>query len=95
MAECLQKSLSEAKVQIEDVDIFLFHQANLKINSKVAQILGIPEEKVYNTIQEYANTTAATIPLGMDKAMRDHIIKDVFHAVLNGLHSDVEAEEKV
>ena len=71
MAECLQKSLSEACVEIEDVDIFLFHQANLKINSKVAEILGIPREKVFNTIQDYANTTAATIPLGMDRAMKE------------------------
>ena len=38
-------------------------QANLRINSKVAEVMGIPEEKVFNTIQKYGNTTSGTIPL--------------------------------
>ncbi|MBC7711715.1 MAG: ketoacyl-ACP synthase III [Rhizobacter sp.] len=75
MAECLQHSCKEAGVTLADVDVFLFHQANLRINSKVAEMLQIPESKVFNTIQNYGNTTAATIPLGMDDAMKAGVLK--------------------
>jgi 3-oxoacyl-[acyl-carrier-protein] synthase-3 len=70
MAETLMNSCKEQGVSIEDVDLFLFHQANLRINSKVAEVLKIPEEKIFNTIQKYGNTTAATIPLGMHDAIK-------------------------
>lgn len=75
MAECLLHSCKEAGVTLNDVDVFLFHQANLRINSKVAEMLGIPESKVFNTIQNYGNTTAATIPLGMDDAIKAGVLK--------------------
>lgn len=75
MTECLQSACKEAQVELADVDLFLFHQANLRINSKVAEDLGIPENKVFNTIQRYGNTTAATIPLGMDDALKAGVLK--------------------
>lgn len=75
MAECLVQSCKESGVSLGDIDIFLFHQANLRINSKVAEMLSIPEEKIFNTIQKYGNTTAATIPLGMDDAMKAGVLK--------------------
>lgn len=75
MAECLLAACKSANVELSDIDCFLFHQANLRINSKVAEMLNIPEEKVFNTIQKYGNTTAATIPLGMDDAMKAGVLK--------------------
>ncbi|MBC7539236.1 MAG: ketoacyl-ACP synthase III [Bacteriovorax sp.] len=75
MAECLGSVCQEANVNLADVDLFLFHQANLRINSKVAEMLSIPEEKIFNTIQNYGNTTAATIPLGMDDAIKAGVLK--------------------
>lgn len=75
MAECILKACEEAGVNLQDIDVFLFHQANLRINSKVAEILSIPESKVFNTIQNYGNTTAATIPLGMDDAIKAGVLK--------------------
>lgn len=75
MAEVLMESLQASNTDINDVDLFLFHQANLRINQKVAEILRIPEEKVFNTIQDYANTTAATIPIGMDVAISEGKLK--------------------
>jgi len=57
-------------IRLEDLDLFLFHQANLRINEMVAKQLGIPAEKVFNTIQKFGNTTAATIPIGMDEAIK-------------------------
>lgn len=75
MSECLTDACKEAGVSLHDVDLFLFHQANLRINSKVAEMLSIPENKVFNTIQNYGNTTAATIPLGMDDAIKAGVLK--------------------
>lgn len=75
MAECLTSSVTSAGMTLADVDLFLFHQANLRINSKVAEMLSIPEEKIFNTIQHYGNTTAATIPLGMDDAIKAGVLK--------------------
>lgn len=75
MAECLIQAVSSANITLADVDLFLFHQANLRINLKVAEMLSIPEEKVFNTIQNYGNTTAATIPLGMDDAIKAKVLK--------------------
>lgn len=75
MSECLVDACKDAGVTLNDVDLFLFHQANLRINSKVAEMLSIPEAKVFNTIQNYGNTTAATIPLGMDDAIKAGVLK--------------------
>ncbi len=70
MCEALMLSLETNKVKLEDIDLFLFHQANLRINQMIAQELKIPEEKIFNTIQKYGNTTAATLPIGMSDAVK-------------------------
>ena len=45
------------------------HQANLRINQMVAQMIGLPAEKTHNNIQKYGNTTAASIPICMHEAI--------------------------
>lgn len=70
MCECMMLALETNKLKLEDIDLFLFHQANMRINQMVAQELKIPEDKVFNTIQKFGNTTAATIPIGMAEAVR-------------------------
>jgi 3-oxoacyl-[acyl-carrier-protein] synthase-3 len=70
MPEAVKEALTANELSISDIDLFIFHQANLRINEMVAKQLGIPEEKVFNTIQKYGNTTAATIPLGLDGAVK-------------------------
>lgn len=69
MSEVLLESLQANQTKLEEVDLFLFHQANLRINEAVAQQLGIPWDKVFNTIDKYGNTTAATLPIGMYDAI--------------------------
>ncbi len=63
MPEVIEEALQHNKCSVEDVDLFLFHQANLRINEFVAQKLGIPEGKVYNNIQRYGNCSSASIPM--------------------------------
>lgn len=69
MSEVLVECLEANRTNISEVDLFLFHQANLRINEAVAHELSIPWEKVFNTIENYGNTTAATLPIGMHDAI--------------------------
>jgi 3-oxoacyl-[acyl-carrier-protein] synthase-3 len=55
----------------EDVDLFVPHQANLRINELVARKLEIPMDKVVTTIDRFGNTTAASIPLSLSEAVGD------------------------
>lgn len=70
MPEAILEALEKNGKTVADVDLFLFHQANLRINEMVGKQLGIPQDKIFNTIQKFANTTAATIPIGMDEAIK-------------------------
>lgn len=70
MPEAILEALEKNGKRIDEVDLFLFHQANLRINEMVGKQLGIPPEKIFNTIQKFANTTAATVPIGMDEAIK-------------------------
>jgi len=70
MPEAIQEALKQNSLSVSDVDLFVFHQANLRINEAVGKQLGISEDKIFNTIQKFGNTTAATIPLGLDEAIK-------------------------
>lgn len=70
MPEVLRETLDVAGVKLDDVDLFLFHQANLRINEFVAQQLGIPLEKCPSNIQRYGNCSAASIPMLLTEADR-------------------------
>ncbi len=71
MPEVARSVLAEAELEPSDIDLFVPHQANLRINQMVCQKLGIPEEKTVANIEKYGNTTAATIPLGLSEAWRE------------------------
>jgi 3-oxoacyl-[acyl-carrier-protein] synthase-3 len=68
MPEVAHEVLKIAEIRPNDVDLFVPHQANMRINQMVAQKLGLPPEKVVHNIERYGNTTAATIPIGLSEA---------------------------
>ncbi|MBI4815052.1 MAG: ketoacyl-ACP synthase III [Deltaproteobacteria bacterium] len=68
--ETLLKSLAKAELRVEDIDLFIPHQANLRISESVQKTLGLPDEKVFNNIDRYGNTTAASIPIAIDECKR-------------------------
>jgi 3-oxoacyl-[acyl-carrier-protein] synthase III len=70
MTSSAREILNKNGYKLEDVSLFLFHQANLRINERVQKMLEIPDEKVIHNIQKYGNTTAATIPLLWDEAVK-------------------------
>lgn len=75
MVLATQKALGETGLGWGEIDWFVPHQANLRINEAVVQYAEIPPEKVLNTIQFYGNTTAATVPLTLDHWRREGKVK--------------------
>ncbi len=75
MPEVLLETLNAASLKLEDVDLFLFHQANLRINEYVAQQLGVPAEKCLSNIERYGNCSAASIPMLLDEAVRGGLLE--------------------
>jgi 3-oxoacyl-[acyl-carrier-protein] synthase-3 len=71
LADVLTEVLAAAGLTSEDVDWVVPHQANARILDATARKLGLPAEKVVVTVDEHANTSAASVPLAFDKAVRD------------------------
>ncbi len=68
MPDAVQTILKRNGYTLDDVDLLIMHQANLRINEAVQKKLELPDEKVFNNIQRYGNTTAATLPLAFHEA---------------------------
>ena len=68
MPEAVEQILAENGYGLDDLDLLVMHQANLRINEAVQKRLGLPDEKVYNNIMKYGNTTAATLPMAFHEA---------------------------
>lgn len=75
ISDAILAAAADAGVEVSEVDWFIPHQANLRILEGVARRLGIDEQKVVTTVSEHANTSAASIPLALDAAVRDGRIK--------------------
>ncbi|MBK8266635.1 MAG: ketoacyl-ACP synthase III [Nannocystis sp.] len=71
MPEVALSVLGRSGMTIAEVDLFVPHQANMRINQMVAARLGIAEDRVVHNIQRYGNTTAATIPIGISESWRE------------------------
>jgi 3-oxoacyl-[acyl-carrier-protein] synthase-3 len=76
MDEMARDALAKAGQEIEDVDLLIPHQANLRIIAATAKRLGISMEKVFVNVNRYGNTSAASVPLALDEARREGRIKD-------------------
>jgi 3-oxoacyl-[acyl-carrier-protein] synthase-3 len=75
MVMSANRALRESELTWNDIDWFVPHQANLRINEAVVQYGEIPPEKALNTIQCYGNTTAATVPLTIDHYRKEGKVK--------------------
>jgi len=70
MRDVTLQALAEAHVELDAVELFIPHQANLRINELVQRTIKVPAERFYNNIARLGNTTAATIPIGIDECRR-------------------------
>lgn len=74
--EVINEVLQDQGYTPEDIDLFIPHQANLRISQFVQRKLRLPDDKVWNNIQRYGNTTAATIPIALGEAWEAGKVKD-------------------
>ena len=76
MTECTEEALKANNLSKDDVDWVVPHQANVRILETTIKTLGIPAEKLISTVDRHANTSAASIPLALDVAVKDGRIKN-------------------
>jgi 3-oxoacyl-[acyl-carrier-protein] synthase III len=90
MPEAVRAVCESAGVRVEDIDVLLIHQANLRIVEAIAKQLSMPPEKVPHNIERYGNTTAGTLPILFHECVENGTIKPgmliCFTALGSGLH---------
>ncbi len=79
------EALSKAELASEQVDWLIPHQANIRIMTSTCRKLGLPQERMIVTVDEHGNTSAASIPLALDVAVRDGRIKRGQHVLIEGV----------
>jgi len=71
LEESAREALAANGLEVKDLDAYIAHQANVRILSHVAKKLGLPDSKCIVTVDRHANTSAASVPLALDVAVRD------------------------
>jgi 3-oxoacyl-[acyl-carrier-protein] synthase III len=84
LCDTIQDVLKDAEKSAEDVDLYLPHQANIRIINAACDVLRIPRQKVYNNLEKYGNTSAGSIPLALDEAIADGKLRSGQLALLSG-----------
>jgi len=74
--EVIMEALNTVGLQPSDIDMFVPHQANLRISQFVAKKMGLGEDQVWNNIQKFGNTTAASVPIALCEAWESGAVKD-------------------
>jgi 3-oxoacyl-[acyl-carrier-protein] synthase-3 len=90
MPSAVRQVCASAGIAVEQIDMLLIHQANLRIVEAVGKVLGLPNEKVPHNIERYGNTTAGTLPILYHECLQDGRIKPgmtvCFTSLGSGLH---------
>jgi 3-oxoacyl-[acyl-carrier-protein] synthase-3 len=76
LEEIARETLAANHLQVEDLDLYVPHQANMRILKAVMERLGLPLEKVMLNLEHYGNTSAASIPIALDEAVRAGRVRD-------------------
>ena len=74
--EVIHEALMANNLKPQDISLLIPHQANLRISQYIQQKMELPDDKVYNNIMRYGNTTAASIPIALSEAWQEGRIKD-------------------
>ena len=80
-----QKLLDEVGMTVDDVDVYVPHQANIRIIDHAARKLGFPPEKVVVNVQKYGNTSSGSIPLALADAAADGRLKPGAKVLMTGM----------
>jgi 3-oxoacyl-[acyl-carrier-protein] synthase-3 len=84
MVQASRSALDRAGLTIDQVDLFIPHQANLRIIDAGIERLGIPKARTLVTLDRFANTAAATIPIALDEAVRDGRVVSGMNVLMTG-----------
>lgn len=84
LKDTVAEVLRLARCGLADVDLVVFHQANLRIIDAAVEELGLDRAKVYNNLQRYGNTAAASIPLALDEAFQEGRIEPGSRVLMSG-----------
>jgi 3-oxoacyl-[acyl-carrier-protein] synthase-3 len=71
MGDAVENLLKRENLTVDDIDLLIPHQANIRILKSLAERANLPFEKVYTTIQKYGNSSAASLPIALDEANRE------------------------
>lgn len=85
LEEVALEILTAAGISAESIDWLIPHQANIRIIQATAKKLGLSMDKVVTTVDRHANTSAASVPLALDEAVRDGRIREGHHVMLEGV----------
>jgi 3-oxoacyl-[acyl-carrier-protein] synthase III len=80
-----EKLLEECGLTVNDIDLYIPHQANKRIIDHAARNLGIPEEKIFVNVQKYGNTSSASIPLCLAEAVVDDRLQEGTRVLMTGM----------
>jgi 3-oxoacyl-[acyl-carrier-protein] synthase-3 len=84
LKETIGEVLDSADLNLDDIDLVVFHQANMRIINAAVEELGMPPAKVFNNLDRYGNTSSASIPLALDEAYRMGRIRPGDHVLFSG-----------
>ncbi len=85
LGDVAEEALAANHLATSDIDWLIPHQANIRIINATAKRLGLSMEKVITTVERHANTSAASIPLALDHAVRSEKVRDGQHVLLEGV----------
>ncbi len=85
LPECAEETLAAVNMPIEQLDWYIPHQANIRIIQSACKRLGFPMEKTVVTVDQHGNTSAASVPLALDTAVRDGRIKKGQTVLMQGV----------
>jgi len=90
----ITETLQAAEMTLGDVDLVIFHQANMRIINSVTEDLKIDPKKVFSNLERYGNTSSASIPLALDDAFRQGLIRRGSHTLFSGFGAGLGPGER-
>jgi 3-oxoacyl-[acyl-carrier-protein] synthase-3 len=84
LCDTMQDVLADAGLSPADVDLYVPHQANIRIINAAVDVLRVPRRRVFNNLERYGNTSAGSIPLALDEALQEGRLRPGQTAVLSG-----------
>ncbi len=84
LQETVGEVLDHARLKLDDIDLWIFHQANIRILNSVVKELNVDRDRVFTNLDRYGNTSSASIPLALDEAFRQGRIQRGDHVLFSG-----------